>query len=185
MTITRAEEFHAERPGPSILGSRGSFVRAVVVAWCSALALACSEGTTKGSGRALEGTLEVIVVEGPQGGTRYFLMPDDATVDPVELRFSNAPSSGSGARIAVDGGYEGNAFRVSAFDLDDLDAERAGKHVEALAEAPPERTRTIAFVMVDYGEGVNVTEAEAQRFMFSTTNPGPTLGIGAMDKSTL
>ena len=26
----------------------------------------------------LEGTLEVIVVEGPEGGTRYFLMQDDA-----------------------------------------------------------------------------------------------------------
>ena len=39
--------------------------------------------------------------------------------------------------------------------------------------------------MVDYGEGVNVTAAAAQRFMFSMTQPGPTLGIGASDKSTL
>ena len=30
-----------------------------------------------------------------------------------------------------------------------------------------------------------MTDAEAQRFMFSTTNPGPTLGIGPTDKSTL
>jgi MYXO-CTERM domain-containing protein len=163
-----------------------ALVRALVLASCSALTLACSEGADPASGRALEGTLEVIVVEGPHGGTRYFLMPNDAAVDPVELRFEHAPSSGSGARIAVDGSYEGGSFQVSAFDeLDELDAARTGKRVEALAAAPPERSRTIAFVMVDYGEGVNVTETEAQRFMFSTTNPGPTLGIGPNDKSTL
>src|SRR5262245_148218 len=84
MPITRVEELQAERLRPA-LDSRFSLVRAVAFASCSALALACSEGTTKGSGRALEGTLEAIVVEGPHGGTRYFLMPDDAAMDAVEL----------------------------------------------------------------------------------------------------
>jgi hypothetical protein len=87
-----------------------ALVRALVLASCSALTLACSEGADPASGRALEGTLEVIVVEGPHGGTRYFLMPNDAAVDPVELRFEHAPSSGSGARIAVDGRYEGGSL---------------------------------------------------------------------------
>ena len=186
MAINRAEEFHDERartlgdPPRRVAGSRSPLAHAVAFVTCSALGLGCSEGTTKGPGRALEGTLEVIVVEGPHGGTRYFLMPDDAALDPVELRFESAPSSGSGARIAVDGSYEGSVVRVSAFDLDEFIHAR-----NVVTEAPPERTRTIAFVGVDYGDGVNVTEAEAQRFMFSTTNPGPTLGIGPNDKSTL
>jgi len=127
--------------------------------------------------------VEVIVVEGPQGGTRFFLMTDDRKAAPVELRFGSEHGLRSGDRIAVDGSYRGNAFHVSALDVEEPDGERPGASVEALVT--PDRTDTIAFVMVDYGQGINVDEAEVQDFMFSTTNPGPTLGIGANDRSTL
>lgn len=152
-----------------------------------ALAAGCSdEADSKlSSSRALEGRLEVVIVEGPHGGTRYFLVPDDEEIDVVELVFERAPSSTSGMRIGVDGTYDGDKLVVSGFDLADDTRHAVGKSIEALNPAAPERSRTIAFVMVDYGEGVNLNEPDIQRFMFSTTNPGPTLGIGAMDKSTL
>jgi hypothetical protein len=131
-----------------------------------------------------EGRLETIVVEGPQGATRHFLLLDDGS-DPVELQFDSDPTWGSGARIGVRGRFEGTRFRVTAFDRvalpDEADTVREG----ALNGVTPERTRTVAFVMVDYGMGVNRTRDAAQTFMFSTTNPGPTLGIGAGDKSVL
>ncbi|HEX6271714.1 MAG TPA: hypothetical protein VFZ53_01675 [Polyangiaceae bacterium] len=45
----------------------------------------------------------------------------------------------------------GSSFRVSEFDVDDgVGPNRGtGRRVEALSEAPPERTPTIAFVMFD------------------------------------
>jgi len=172
-SITLAAEFRTGRLG-----------RALALASLSVLALACSEASPTNE-RLVTGKLEVIVVEGEHGGTRYYLLPDDATLDPIELRFDRAPNLGSGVHIGVDGRYEGDALRVSGFDFPGLDAEIPGKQVAPLNAVTPEATDTVAFVMVDYGQGVNVSEAEAQRFMFSTTNPGPTLGIGENDRSTL
>ncbi len=151
------------------------------------MVVACAQGpdsTGEPGAWPLEGRLETIVVEGPQGATKHFLVPDDGSAA-VELDFDVAPTAGSGARIGVRGRHEGARFRVSAFDDALTPAGATETRLGALSAAPPEKMRTIAFVMVDYGEGVNVTAAAAQRFMFSTTQPGPTLGIGANDKSTL
>ena len=153
--------------------------------------LACAQGPdSPGEPGAwpLEGRLETVVVEGPRGTTKHFLVPDDGSAA-FELDFDVAPTAGSGARIGVRGRFvdsaDGARFRVSAFDDALTPTGATETRAGALSAAPPEKTRTIAFVMVDYGEGVNVTAANAQRFMFSTTQPGPTLGIGASDKSTL
>jgi hypothetical protein len=148
---------------------------------------ACANSPDPGGGQGawlLEGRLETIVVEGPRGATKHFLFPDDGS-DPVELDFGVDPTSGSGSRIGVDGYFEGARFRVVAFDDTRVPEGANTLRQSALAAVTPERTRTVAFVMVDYGMGVNQTRTAAERFMFSTTNPGPTLGIGTNDKSVL
>ena len=143
-----------------------------------------NDGTTGRSAWLLEGRLETIVVEGEHGGTKHFLMPDDGS-EPLELAFDVDPTSGSGARIGVNGRIDGPRLRVTAFD-DALGSTGSSTLREsALTGVTPERTRTVAFVMVDYGSGVNVTKTAAETFMFSMTNPGPTLGIGTGDKSVL
>lgn len=139
---------------------------------------------TVDSPRQLEGRLEVIIAEGPQGGTRYFLVPDAAAADVVELAFEREPDSSSGTRIGVNGYHDGEKFVVSDLERREVGHER-GRLSQGLSGVTPERTRTIAFVMVDYGLGVNLTEPAIQQFMFGTANPGPTLGLGAKDKSTL
>src|SRR5262245_48856836 len=133
---------------------------AVGAALAGALTIGCADtGDAGGGGPAgagtwsMEGRLETIVFEGPQGGTRHYLVPDDG-MDALELTFDRgafAPTAGSGARIGVRGRRDGAGFRVSAFD-DEIDVRRG-----ALPGVTPERTRTVAFVMVDYGSGVNVT----------------------------
>ena len=163
--------------------------RSLLRVWplASLVVVACAQGpdsTGEPGAWPLEGRLETIVFEGPQGATKHFLVPDDGSAA-VELDFDVAPTAGSGARIGVRGRHEGARFRVSSFDDALTPAGATETRPGALSAAPPEKMRTIAFVMVDYGEGVNVTAAAAQRFMFSTTQPGPTLGIGANDKSTL
>jgi hypothetical protein len=129
----------------------------------------------------LEGRLEVIVVEGPRGSTQYFLMPDDGS-DPVELTFDTAPAFASGTRVAVGGTWEGERFRAAK--LEPVATGAIAQTAEALSEAAP-RMNTIAFVLVDYGDGLNVSEAEAERFMYSTTQPGPQHGLGANERSVV
>ena len=152
-------------------------------------ALGCSgdrEGdVTTGVPRDLEGRLEVVIVEGPAGGSRYFVVPDDPAADVVELAFERAPDATSGMRIAVDGHYDGDKFVVSGLDFSDARRGPIGRISRALEGVTPERTHTIGFMMVDYGDGINLMESAIQQFMFGTTNPGPTLGIRAGDKSTL
>ena len=151
--------------------------------------VACAESpdsTGEPGAWPLEGRLETIVFEGPQGATQAFpgagrrLRGDRA-------RFRRGPDRGLGRahrRPRPATKARGFVSRRSTTRLlrpggRDRDAPRRSRRVST------REMRTIAFVMVDYGEGVNVTEAAAQRFMFSTTQPGPTLGIGANDKSTL
>src|SRR5262245_62130830 len=151
-------------------------------------AVACANDPNPGGGGEKDwpvvGRLETIVFEGPQGATRHFLVPDDGS-DAIELDFAVDPTAGSGARIGVDGRYDGTRFRVTSFNDQLAPAGDVAIRQSALDGVTPEKMRTVAFVMVDYGMGVNVTRAEAQTFMFSTTNPGPQLGIDPMDKSTL
>jgi hypothetical protein len=142
------------------------------------------ESTAEPGAWPIEGRLETIVFEGPQGATRHYLVPDDGS-DAIELDFAVEPTAGSGARIGVAGRHEGAKFRVTSFDDALVPAGGVAIRQSALDGVTPEKTRTVAFVMVDYGMGVNQTRERAQTFMFSTTNPGPQLGIDPMDKSTL
>src|SRR5262245_942872 len=157
-------------------------LRALVVL---AFFMACANDPSGGgqSTWQLEGRLETIVVEGEHGGTRHFLLLDDGS-DPIELGFDADPAWGSGSRIGVNGNLEGARFRVSAFEQLAARGQNTLQQ-SALTGVTPERTRTVAFVMVDYGSGVNVTKTAAETFMFSMTNPGPTLGIGSSDLSVL
>jgi len=138
----------------------------------------------------LEGTLQVVVVDGPDGGNRYFLRPDDgAELLPLEL--AQPPRVGSGTRIALRGEQWGEKFRVSELEVRSL-AERARSHAagERLGSQQQQlagqvkRSRTIALALIDFNnDGVNIKESAAQSFMFSTTNAGPRLGLKPGDKS--
>ena len=135
-----------------------------------------------GRRRSREGS-KPSLIEGPEGRTYYFLMPDDGS-DPVELTFDTAPVFASGTRIAVGGIWEGERFRVATLADPAVETGPIARNAEALPEAAP-RMNTIAFVIVDYGDGMNVTRAEAERFMYSTTQPGPQHGLGANERSVV
>lgn len=139
---------------------------------------------------AFEGTLQVVVVDGPQGGTRYFLRRDDAA-DLIQLELAQPPRVGSGTRIALRGEQWGEKFRVSELEVRSLaeqtrsqaTSERLGSQQQPLA-GQVKRARTIALALIDFNnDGVNIKESAAQSFMFSTTNAGPRLGLKPGDKS--
>jgi hypothetical protein len=161
------------------------------------LSLACLAGCADAApapepseSSALEGTLQVIVVDGPQGGTRYFLRREKGET-PLELKLEQAPRVGSGSRVRLRGTPWGEKFLVSELEVRPLpkaavpraSGERLGSSEQQLA-GKMKRSRTIAFAMIDFdNDGVNVQESAAQSFMFSTTNPGPRLGLDPGDKS--
>lgn len=137
----------------------------------------------------LEGTLQVVVVDGPQGGTRYFLQREKGE-KLLRLELAQAPRVGSGTRIALRGEHWGEMFRVSELDVRSLSkqalphasGERLGSAQQQIAA--DKRSRTIALALIDFNnDGVNVKESDAQSFMFSTKNPGPRLGLDPGDKS--
>src|SRR5262245_54729529 len=120
-------------------------LRALVVL---AFSVGCAndpDGRGGQSGWLLEGRLETIGVEGEQGATKHFLIPDDGS-DPIELWFDVDPGSGSGSRIGVNGRFEGARFRVAAFDDALAPSAASSGRQGALTGVTPERTRTVAFV---------------------------------------
>lgn len=164
----------------------------LVLAACASLA-ACADGAPaqdENDSWPLEGTLQVVVVDGPQGGTKYFLQRAKGEV-PIQLELSQAPQAGSGARIALRGELWGEKFRVSELYVRSLSnevlprasGERFGSVQQQIA-GQVKRSRTIALALIDFNnDGVNIKESAAQSFMFSTTNVGPRLGLDPGDKS--
>jgi MYXO-CTERM domain-containing protein len=159
-------------------------LRLLSVAWLGALAAACSEADEADG--ALRGSLVVVVVdaEGSEGGPRYFLRVD-ATEEVVPLAFrGSVPKPQSGARLAVNGAFDGDTLNVESYAVEGR-AAGLGRVKEPVLQAGP-RTRDTVLIPLDFGDGVEVNDDPVgyfERIMFSTTNPGPRLGFGASDRS--
>jgi hypothetical protein len=98
------------------------------------------------------------------GETQYFLR-NTATKDEVRLWFTEDPGLEAGARIGIWGQPSADGIRVSRFEIDHSIAVTR----QALIDAPPYPERTFAFVLVDIGGGVNLTQADAEKRLFGTT----------------
>jgi hypothetical protein len=166
----------ALRPTPM----RGSISSAAL-----ALALAGCAGPDEHDG-SVRGTLKVVVVDEPgeNGGPRYFLHLDD-TDEVVPLAFDGArPKPQSGARLAVNGAFDGELLRVARFSVEGRAAGLGRLRSPVLAAEPIERNTVV--IPLDLGDGVEIDDdpvAYFDRIMFSTTNPGPRLGVGQNDRS--
>lgn len=150
-----------------------------------ALALAGCAGSPEPHGQ-MRGTLVVVVVDaaGSRGGPQYFLRLDE-TDEVVPLAFSGErPKPQSGTRLAVTGAFDEAALRVASFTVEGR-AVGLGRLREPVLAAEP-RTRNTVVIPLDFGEGVDVDGdpvAYFDRVMFSTTNPGPKMGLGQDDHS--
>ncbi len=116
---------------------------------------------------------------GPQAGAKRFLRVDGRD-EPVPLSFDVAPDWRSGTELTLHGEYQGDVFHVTDYQAS---AEDNGALRQALIGQPLVRSRTVGFVMADLGDGINITKATAESFMYGLTNPGPKAGIRAGEKS--
>jgi hypothetical protein len=82
------------------------------------------------------------------------------------LIFETAPALTPETEVEVWGQEQGDTIRVSDFAA--IEADMPGVEREALVDAPPFPSRSVAFVRVDIGAGINLGEAQAQVAMFGT-----------------
>ncbi|MBN2575470.1 MAG: hypothetical protein JXP73_12975, partial [Deltaproteobacteria bacterium] len=111
---------------------------------------------------ALRGELAVYSATFPDGTSeyRYFLRVGGDALDERRLRFAANPDLASGAWLDVWGRAEGKEIVVDRFAPVAISGGVEATW-RALVTADPYKTRTIAFVLVDLGAGVNLTEDEA------------------------
>jgi hypothetical protein len=154
------------------LGKRTQVAVVALGAVLSSVTLGCSSGDRPGdtpkafhTAAPFTGTVAVYsaTFDDGTGESQYFLR-DTATKDEVRLWFKEDPNLTPGSRIGVWGDRGEDGIQVSRFDLD----ESLGTTRQALIDAPPYPERTFAFVLVDIGGGINITNDEAQRRLFGT-----------------
>lgn len=154
------------------LGKRARIAALALGGFVASAALGCSsngdpgQGPTGGDGR-YEGTIAVYsaTFDDGTGETEYFLR--SGSTDEVRLWFGSDPGLEPGARATVYGDRTADGIRVAHVEVD----RTLGTAREALINAPPYPERTFAFVLVDIGGGVNLTQADAETRLFGTA-PG-------------
>ena len=115
----------------------------------------------------LEGELEIRIADFPDGTSeeRFLLRPRDGG-RPQRLHFSERPQLGPGTSLSVVGARTGDGLTVVRFDR--LLEQRGLEELrgQSLVGASPLPKRRLAFVLVDLGQGVNITVDEARRKAF-------------------
>jgi len=130
--------------------------------------LAGAKGAPPG---ALRGELLVYSATFPDGTSeyQYFLRVGGNPLDDRRLRFATNPDLSSGVWLDVWGHADAEEIIVERFDLI-APPPGAEQTQRGLISAHPYRTRSIAFVLVDLGAGVNLTkEAALVRVMGTAT----------------
>ena len=120
---------------------------------------------------------EVSVLDSPDRSSVYFLRPADRSSD-VSLLFDSKPDLTPGTTIRVWGSRDGDALRVSRFEV-------VPPSASALINAPPQKAQTVAWVQIDInGGGVNQTKEAASALIFDQ-NAGPIFGTKAGNLSVV
>jgi hypothetical protein len=98
---------------------------------------------------------------------QFYLRVGERSSDERRLLFAVEPDASliAGTRIDVWGVPAGDALQVSRYQVV---RPAIGEQQQGLVTSPPAKPRRFAFVLVDIGGGVNLTEAEATRKLFAT-----------------
>jgi MYXO-CTERM domain-containing protein len=121
---------------------------------------------------AHEGTLvrQTVTFAGRLSQHRYSLR-EDAGASLLSLVFDSPPAVKSGARLRVWGDLTGDELRVTRYEVMESLARAALRDGRSLGPAGHEAPMqdTYALVLVNVGQNVDVTTAQAQTAFFSTT----------------
>jgi hypothetical protein len=136
------------------------------LATLTAACFACSSQDATPSG-AVRGELVVYVADLDDGTSQqqYFLRVKDGELAEQRLWFATDPELESGAVVDIWGIEQRDGIRVSQYVPV---SSPIGTRQQALVDAPPYPDRRFAFVRVDIGGGIDLTEEEARRRLFGT-----------------
>jgi hypothetical protein len=156
-----------KRPVPRI-----RFRQGLTTLCCLALAAGCSTPETDGSGReadgALRGELVTYVMDfDDHSETQHLLRLPSG--EEKRLIVSGDADLAGGGRVRVWGSDLGDSIAVTRFEREP--APEVEAHRSALIDGKKKPPKRWAFVLVDTGKGVNLTQQAAMDRLFSTTNP--------------
>ena len=128
----------------------------------------------------LTGTVVVYTVRFDETGeNQYFLRRGK---DELRLYFEQDPDLRPGTPLRVFGVPEDDGLRVDRFEVDEDNA--VGVSAQPLIMGMKYNPRKFGFVLVDTGNGVNLTKEEAQKRMFGTA-AGDKLGQAVLQRGLL
>ncbi len=118
---------------------------------------------------ALRGELVLYTLSFDDGSSdeQYFLRVEGSERDERRLYLTRDPDLPPGSVVDVWGAAIGEGLEVSRIERVKTNDEAVEQVARALINAPPQRPRSFAFVLVDVGGGVNLTVEEANRRLFS------------------
>lgn len=141
-----------------------------------AVLFGCTDGgsfTGTHAGVSQVGEVVVAVADNEDGTTtnHYSLRMDGADEDHLQLSFAHDPRLAPGERVRVFGTFDGHGIlqviRLDALAPTPSEIESSRR---ALINSPPRMKRRVAFVLVDLGNGVNLSAADAQERVFGANN---------------
>ncbi|HWA16167.1 MAG TPA: hypothetical protein VG817_07035, partial [Gemmatimonadales bacterium] len=154
---------------------RPLFLSLGFMAACLPWLVACGNPDAEADG-ARHGELHIYRVSYPDGHSEreFYLAKDEHTPATTRLIFVSDPGFEPWTRVKVWGLDEKDGVRVTRVERENPQAD---EEAEALAasEQPligvAKKTRTVGFVMMDVGNGVNITADAAQTAVFGTRTP--------------
>ena len=162
--IASLREPMSRNRGSESVMNRTSISGIVLMSVCG-LAACSADETPDGSVR---GELRIANISYQDGRTeREFYLAPEGSEELTRLVFPQTPEIPALTPVKVWGALDGENLVVDRYEVDQKKAELVGETTEPLLNGT-KRTRTVGFVLMDIGSGVDLTVAQAQTAAFGT-----------------
>ncbi len=154
------------------VGGKWSLGTSALVGAAAALGLLAGCSSTGGGGEAdgsIRGELHIYRIDYLDGHSeRQFYLADEVTQKEQHLNFANAPELQPWTKLKVWGTETTSGIDVERFqEVTDAVADDVSETSQALS-APTKKTATVGFVLMDVGNGVNLSATDANTAIFGT-----------------
>jgi hypothetical protein len=102
----------------------------------------------------------------------------------VELKFDAPPPLSTGTELNIEGYASETRFHVTSYAPLERSLDSVAVIASPLTDGTVKKARTVGVIAVDSGEvGLAISSEVLRRLVLDADNPGPTLGLGPLDKS--
>jgi len=157
-------------------GLNGKWCSRASACWLVALAALAGCSSTGGTGEpdgSIRGELQIYRVDYLDGHSerQFYLASDAEGAQKTRLAFASDPGLQPWTKLKVWGTETAAGLRVERYqEQTDAASEDVQESAQALSK-PTKKTRTVGFVLMDVGDGVNLSTADATAAIFGTRTP--------------